>query len=555
MGIDDLRRQYDDSVRTLGEDHPRTLAACGELAHAYYRERSHVEAFGLQEKLLAGVVRVVGVDEPVTASTLANLASIWFAGWLADERPELAVPLYELAVAECRRVIGSDAPGALTARNDLATAYLTSGQAGRAAATFAHTLADCRRVLGEGHALTGTVRDNLDSLAALPLGRDRDDAAMTQEIVTALTEVLGLRPTVDGGWVSVGISALGETLGLPVCDVKRVTKSRTPMGDAALEFVMIDGDDVRPLIVLADDVVFAPEDPVRVLQSPIPVVISDAPPLISLAETVAAAERFATEAAEPGANLDTVCAKGLLVRCEIAGALRFGLRALKAVAWWQRGWEACADDWSLPPFPKDPVWDHVARCASGLSLQPAATAPHAADGEAVARSVAALTVADFESLEPALIVGQLDEEFVGIWKALMPITPAMFTGLLLDRLTGAQAEVALYAEGAGSVDLVLRDGSETRAVLQLRFDFNAKDITMDEVRIAADARGSGLFQRLQFNTERLAGALGLEAIRVLATGAGSVAFAGAVFPRDRELYEKVHNPSETRKARPGSGPS
>ncbi|MFZ3573162.1 tetratricopeptide repeat protein [Streptomyces sp. BH097] len=550
MAIDDLRRQYDDSVRTLGEDHPQTLAACGELAHAYYRERSYVEAFGLQERLLAGVVRVVGADDRATVSTLANLASIWFAGWLADDRPELAVPLHELAVAECRRVAGAEEPGTLSARNDLATAYLTSGQAKRAAATFGHALADCRRVLGEGHALTGTVRDNLASLAALPLGRERDDAALAQEIATAFEEVLGLRPTVEGGRVSVGIPAIGETLSLPVCDVKRVTRSRTPMGDAALEFVMTDGDDVTPLIVLTDDVVFAPEDPVRVLQSPIPVVISDAPPLISLAETVAAAERFATSATEPGANLDTVSAKGLLVRCQIAGALRFGLRSLAAVAWWQRGWEACADDWSLPPFPTDPVWNHLVRCASGLALHPTAGAPHARDTEAVRRSVAALTVADFASLEPRLIVGRLDEEFVGIWKSLVPITPAMFTELLLDRLTGAQAEVVLYPEGAGSVDLVLRDGGENRAVLQLRFDFKEKEITMDEVRIAADARGSGLFQRLQFNTERLAGALGLDAIRILATGTGSLAFARAGFPRDRELYEKVNKPANTRR---GSG--
>ncbi|WP_327668533.1 MULTISPECIES: tetratricopeptide repeat protein [unclassified Streptomyces] len=543
MGIDGLRRQHDDSVRTLGEDHPRTLAACGELAHAYYRERSYVEAFGLQERLLAGVVRLVGADDHVTVSTLANLASIWFAGWLADDRPEQAVPLYELAVAERRRVSGADDPGTLSARNDLATAYLTSGRAERAAAAFEHTLTDCLRVLGEGHELTGTVRANLDSLKALPASRERDDSALAREIAAAFTEVLGLRPTVDGGRVSVEIPAIGETLSLPVCDVKRVTRSHTPMGDAALEFVMIDGDDVRPLIVLADDVVFAPEDPVRVLQSPIPVVISDAPRLISHAETVAAAERFATAAGESGADLDTVSARGLLVRCEIAGALRFGLRSLKAVAWWQRGWEACADDWSLPPFPKDPVWDHLVRCGSGLTLESAVAAPDAQDREAERQLVAALTVAEFRSLEPRLLVGRLDEEFVEIWKSLVPITPAMFTELLLDRLTGAQAEIVLYPDGAGSVDLVLRDGGENRAVLQLRFDFRTKDITMDEVRIAADARGSGLFQRLQFNTERLAGALGLDAIRILATGAGSLAFAKAGFPRDRELYEKVNKPA------------
>ncbi|MFC9244920.1 tetratricopeptide repeat protein [Streptomyces sp. NPDC057136] len=548
MGIEDLRRLHDENVRTLGEGHPSTLVARGELAHAYYQAREYVKAFGLQEQLLAGVVRALGADDRLTASTLTDLASIWFSGWLADGRPELALPLYELAVSERVRVTGVNDPGTLSARSDLATAYVTAGQGRRGIATFEQGLVDCLRVLGEGHSLTQTVRGNLESLAGMRdmlernAHREEDDAAMAREIASAFAEVLGLEPRVSGGRVSVAIPAIGESLSVPVCDVKRLTKSYTPMGDAALEFVMIEGDDVRPLIVLADNVLFAPEDPVVVLQSPIPVVISNAPLLISYAEMVADAERFAMAAVAGGTDSDVLAGTGLLVRCVIAGAVRFGLRSLRAVAWWQRGWEARAGDWNLPPFPKDPVWEHLTRSASSMTLTPSVREERVDESTVVG----ALTVGDFEALESRLLVAQLDEEFVATWKTLMPITPARFTDLLTDRLIGAQADITLYPDGAGSADLVLRNDGESQAVLQLRFDFRTSEITIDEIRIMAGARGRGLFQRLQYNTEQLARALGLRSLKIMATDIGSVAFAKAGFPQDPELFAKVHAPAEGR---------
>jgi hypothetical protein len=543
MGIEDLRRMLDESVRKLGKDHPRTLVTRNELARAYFQARDYVQAFALHEQVLADVVRLLGADDRSTVSTLTDLAYVWFSGWLAEGRPKLAIPLYELAVAERVRVTGANDPDTLSARNDLATAYLTAGQPKRAIAVFEQTLFDCVHVLGEDHSLTQVVQGNLESLAGSRnmLGRipdrEQDNAAMAQEIASAFSEVLGLEPTVTGGRVSVVIPAIGETLSLPVCDVKRVTKSFTPMGDVALEFVMIEDDDVRPLIVLADNVVFAPEDPVVVLRAPIPVMISNAPALTSYVEMVADAERFAMAAVSPGRMDDgSMAGTCLLVRCVIAGAVRFGLRSLRAVAWWQQGWEAGGADWDLPPFPQDPVWDHLTRSAACIALTPSVVE----DRTDVRAAVAGLTVADFEALESRLSIVQLDEEFVATWKTLIPLTPAGFADVLMDRLSGAQADITLYPDGAGNVDLVLRDSGRLQALLQLRFDFRASKIHIDEIRITEDVRGNGLFQRLQYNTEQLATALGLRSLHFLATDIGSVAFAKAGFPQDPELFAKVH---------------
>jgi hypothetical protein len=158
----------------------------------------------------------------------------------------------------------------------------------------------------------------------------------------------------------------------------------------------------------------------------------------------------------------------------------------------------------------------------------------------IGAGVATLTVPDFEAVQPRLSVIQLDEEFVAIWKASIPINPAGFAALLLDRLDGARASVALYPGGVGNVNMVVENGGVRQAVLQLRFDLGKGEMHVDEIRVAEDARGTGLFQRLEYNTEELATALGLHSTHVYATEMGSIAFARVGSPRDPELHAKAH---------------
>ena len=545
MGTEDLRRRLEESIHSFDPNDPRTLVARTKLADAYYQDRDYIQAFTLKEEVLADLTRQLGADDPITVSVLTALTHIWFAGWMADGLPERAVPLFEFAVAERMRVTGPNDPDTLSARNDLATVYMAAGQARRALATFEQTLEDCGSVLGDSHKLTRLVRDNRDSLDPLrPTlgrvpGRDKDDATLAREMPAAFAETLRLESDVLGGRLSVTVAAIGETLRVPVCDVKRVTRSFTPTGDAALELVMMNGEDATPLIVLADNVVFAPEDPVTVLMSPIPVQISNEPTLTSYVEMLNDAERFAISAAAAGnANDRRLPGTCLLIRCVIAAAVRLGMRPLRAVGWWRRGWDA-RDDWNLPPFPPDPVWNHLARSAASITL---IATPREARTED-ASMAGDTTVADFEALEPRLSVIQLDEEFVEIWKTWIPVTPARFADLLMIRLDGARAEVALYPDGAGNIDLLIEENGDVRAILQLRFDIPTSEIHVDEIRLAEDVRGSGLFQRLQYNTEELGKALGLARLHVFATGMGSFAFARSGWPQDHELFVKANPPA------------
>jgi Tetratricopeptide repeat len=71
------------------------------------------------------------------------------------------MPLFEQTLTDRQRILGGDHPDTLTSRNNLAGAYYTAGDLGRAIPLFEQTLTDCVRIVGGDHPLTGTVRSNL----------------------------------------------------------------------------------------------------------------------------------------------------------------------------------------------------------------------------------------------------------------------------------------------------------------------------------------------------------------------------------------------------------
>jgi hypothetical protein len=157
---------------------------------------------------------------------------------------------------------------------------------------------------------------------------------------------------------------LGDSVRFDVGQVQRVSRIVAPTGDPALEFVLSDEVDVRPLIFATNDVVFAPEDSAAVLDSPIPYRVGNTPPLVAYSEMERDAESVAHSAERPGPiNLSGLAGSFLMLRCFVAGAVRPGLRPMRTVAWWQRGWDALGGDLPLPPFRADPLWEELVRNA------------------------------------------------------------------------------------------------------------------------------------------------------------------------------------------------
>ncbi|MFE2812651.1 tetratricopeptide repeat protein, partial [Streptomyces nigra] len=99
----------------------------------------------------------LGEDHPDTLSSRNNLAGAYgSAGDLGR-----AIPLYEENLTDSVRVLGEDHPNTLTFRNNLAGAYGSAGDLGRAIPLYEQNLTDSVRVLGEDHPNTLTFRNNL----------------------------------------------------------------------------------------------------------------------------------------------------------------------------------------------------------------------------------------------------------------------------------------------------------------------------------------------------------------------------------------------------------
>ena len=168
-----LSNAVDLLTKTLGPDHPCTLASRNNLAGAYESAGKLEQAIDLYEQTLTDRERILGPDHPHTLTSRGNLAGAYeSAGKL-----EQAIDLYERNLADCERVLGPDHPDTLTSRGNLAAAYKSAGRLEQAIDLHERTLADCERVLGPDHPHTRLFRKNLAD-AYRAVGRNEDAAAL-----------------------------------------------------------------------------------------------------------------------------------------------------------------------------------------------------------------------------------------------------------------------------------------------------------------------------------------------------------------------------------------
>jgi hypothetical protein len=333
--------------------------------------------------------------------------------------------------------------------------------------------------------------------------------------------------------INVFIPALDDTVNLPPGRVLRIQAIFGPRGERAIEFTMTDDEDPWPFILTADDVVYPPADTSTVLDSAIQIKISNAPPLVAYSEMTRDALAYA-QSCESSETLDLDGAVGteILLRCFIAGATRLGMFPTQAAACWLRARAALGGETFLAEYRPDPAWEEL--CARARTTR--VTFPP----EPIADDPRNLTADDFREVAPRLTFSRLDDELVTSWKRWVPITPQRFTRILLDGLDDAQAELTLYPDGGGEIMLRVRAGGENAGVLQLGMSFANDQFTLDEIRIEGAGKGTGLFQRLIYNTDELAGRLGFSAIRTVATGIGSYALAALGYPKDRETWIRLN---------------
>ena len=118
----------------------------------------------IAEPLVTDCERVLGADHPDTLAARLNVAHAYQAAGRTAE----AIPLLERTLADSERLLGTDHPDTLGSRNDLAVAYRDAGRTAEAIALLERTLADSERLLSTDHPSTNVVRRNLSALTDRP---------------------------------------------------------------------------------------------------------------------------------------------------------------------------------------------------------------------------------------------------------------------------------------------------------------------------------------------------------------------------------------------------
>ncbi|KAJ7692002.1 hypothetical protein B0H16DRAFT_1486594 [Mycena metata] len=146
-------------TKVLGEDHPGTLLAMGNLASTYSKLGKSQKAERLQVLVLEKRTKLLGEDHPGTLFAMGNLASIY-----SDLGEFKKAEEFEVLVLEKRtKVLGEDHPDTLLAMGNLASTYFRLGKSQKAEGLQVLVLEKRAKLLGEDHPSTLLAMSNLAS--------------------------------------------------------------------------------------------------------------------------------------------------------------------------------------------------------------------------------------------------------------------------------------------------------------------------------------------------------------------------------------------------------
>ncbi len=140
----------------LGTEHPDTASSLNNLAVLYFKQGKYAEAESLYQQALAIREERLGAQHPDTAQSLNNLAVLY----KNQGKYEQAEPLYQrsLAIWEER---GTSHPDTAMSLSNLALLYINQGKYEQAEPLFKRALAIWEEQLGLSHPDTATCLDNL----------------------------------------------------------------------------------------------------------------------------------------------------------------------------------------------------------------------------------------------------------------------------------------------------------------------------------------------------------------------------------------------------------
>jgi hypothetical protein len=208
----------------LGEKHPDTIRAMGNLASTWHQQGRSDEAEGLKIQVLELRKDVLGEKHPDTILAMANLASTWHQQGRSDEAEGLDIQVLELR----KDVLGEKHPDTIRAMANLSSTWHQQGQSDEAEGLKIQVLELRRAVLGEKHPDTILAMANL---AATWWQQGRSDEAEGLDI-----QVLELRKDVLGEKHPDTIRAMAN--------LRFICENRIPHNEAANP--KMDSSDSKP---------------------------------------------------------------------------------------------------------------------------------------------------------------------------------------------------------------------------------------------------------------------------------------------------------------------
>lgn len=147
-----------DHLRLLGPDAVATMSARNSLASAYRADGQVARAIGLHEENLEALERLLGADHFQTMISRQNLALAYEENGQFD----LAVALFDTNFTAHLENNGQYDPETILAANLLGHAYQSAGYLDHAISWYEDVLVDAREALGDDHAVTVQLTDNLE---------------------------------------------------------------------------------------------------------------------------------------------------------------------------------------------------------------------------------------------------------------------------------------------------------------------------------------------------------------------------------------------------------
>ncbi|MFC7529109.1 tetratricopeptide repeat protein [Actinoplanes sp. GCM10030250] len=175
-------------VEQLPADHESTaMLFVLDRAASYQQHQGNFDAAtALFEQALADSERILGSGNELTLAVRANLGGCY----REVGRVGLSITIFEEVTADCERISGPDHAHTLTARANLAASYWRAGRTDEALTIQEQLVADSDRALGTEHPTTLNAYANLANLFR-EVGRTNDTIPIYERVLAIREQILG----------------------------------------------------------------------------------------------------------------------------------------------------------------------------------------------------------------------------------------------------------------------------------------------------------------------------------------------------------------------------